>query len=180
LDRTDRAILADFAEREAAGLFATRGLISEAGVIRTPGPSDRRPGSALLAGDVITEGFGDDRRRILLFGAGHVGRALVMSLAPLSFAVTWIDPRRDAFPPHIPANVSIGRLEDPADAFAAMPDGSFVLVMTHSHQLDLALVYAALAADHFPYVGLIGSRSKRVRFEKLLAAAAIPAPPIAQ
>ena len=47
--------------------------------------------------------------------------------------------------------------------------------MTHSHQLDLALVYGALAGDRFPYVGLIGSKSKRARFEKRLAAAGIPA-----
>jgi xanthine dehydrogenase accessory factor len=98
-----------------------------------------------------------------------------MALAPLPFAVTWIDPRPDAFPAHIPANVSIGRLGDPAETFAAAPDGSFALVMTHSHQLDLALVYGALAGDRFPYVGLIGSKSKRVRFEKRLAAAGIPA-----
>ena len=43
---------------------------------------------------------------LLLFGAGHVGRALVLALAPLPFAVRWIDGRDDAFPAHIPANVT--------------------------------------------------------------------------
>jgi xanthine dehydrogenase accessory factor len=175
LERSDRDAVTALAEREAAGFFTTAGRISEKGVVRTAGPIERRPGSAFLAGDVIAEGFGDDHRRLLLFGAGHVGRALVMALAPLPFSVTWADPRPDAFPAHIPANTTIGRLGDPAETFAAVADGSFVLVMTHSHQLDLALVYGALAGDRFPYVGLIGSKSKRARFEKRLAAAGIPA-----
>jgi xanthine dehydrogenase accessory factor len=65
-------------------------------------------------------------------------------------------------------------VDDPAETVATAPDGSFVLVMTHSHAIDLAFVYAALAGDRFPYVGLIGSKSKRARFEKRLAAAGIP------
>jgi xanthine dehydrogenase accessory factor len=178
-DHTDRSAVAAFAEYETGRLFSTRGKISEAGVVRTIADTPVRPGSATLVGDVITEGFGDDSRRLLLFGAGHVGRALVMALAPLPYAVTWLDPRPDAFPTHIPANTVAHRLGDPAEAFAATPDGSFVLVMTHSHQLDLALVYAALAGDRFPYVGLIGSKSKRARFEKRLAAAGIPSARIA-
>ena len=178
-DRQDRTALADLAEREDGGLFATSGRITDAGVVRTAGPSERRPDSVLLAGDLITEGFGDDRRHLLLFGAGHVGRAIAMALAPLPFTATWIDARPDAFPAHIPANIDARRLDDPGEAFAAAPAGSFVLVMSHSHQLDLALVYAALAADRFPYVGLIGSRTKRIRFEKRLAAAGIPTARIA-
>jgi xanthine dehydrogenase accessory factor len=180
LDRGDRDAVAALAVREAAGTFITNGRIGEAGVVRSAGTGDVLPGSASLAGDVIMEGFGDDRRRVLLCGAGHVGRALVMALAPLPFAVTWVDPRPDAFPPHIPANANVRRLDDPAATIAAAPDGSFVLVMTHSHALDLALVYAALAGDRFPYVGLIGSKSKRARFEKRLAAAGIPTARIAE
>jgi xanthine dehydrogenase accessory factor len=178
-DRKDREVVAELSGRENGGLFATIGQITEAGVVRTAGPSERRPGSVLLAGDVITEGFGDDRRHILLFGAGHVGRAIAMALAPLPFTATWLDQRPDAFPAHIPANITARRLDDPGETFAGAPPGSFVLVMSHSHQLDLALVYAALAADRFPYVGLIGSHTKRVRFEKRLAAAGIPTARIA-
>jgi len=180
LDRSDRDAVAALAAREVAGTFTTDGRIGDAGVVRVAGTGAVPPGSASLAGDVITEGFGDDRRPLLLCGAGHVGRALVMALAPLPFAVTWVDARPDAFPPHIPANANVRRLDDPAETIAAAPDGSFVLVMSHSHQLDLALVYAALADDRFPYVGLIGSKSKRARFEKRLAAAGIPTARIAE
>ena len=138
------------------------------------------PGSAALAANVLTEAFGDDRRPLVLFGAGHVGRALVLALAPLPFAVTWVDPRPDAFPAHVPANVTLRHLAEPAEMLAAMPMGSFVLVMSHSHQLDLALVHAALADARFAHVGLIGSRTKRARFEKRLAEAGVAPERIAE
>jgi xanthine dehydrogenase accessory factor len=119
----------------------------------------------------VRERFGDDRRPLVLFGAGHVGRALVMALAPLPFAVTWVDARPDAFPRHVPGNVALSVEADPASVLAAAPDGAFVLAMTHSHPLDLAVVAAALREDRFPYVGVIGSVTKRARFESQLRAA---------
>ena len=105
------------------------------------------------------------RRAFCLFGAGHVGRALVLALAPLPFAVTWIDPRPDAFPQTFPANVTASREGEPAaHCSPRAPDGAFIAVMTHSHALDLDLVSAALQCGRFPYVGLIGSATKRARF----------------
>jgi xanthine dehydrogenase accessory factor len=117
---------------------------------------------------------------LLLFGAGHVGRALALSLAPLSFAVSWIDPRPGAFPAYMPGNVTAVQPDNPVDALTDAAPGTFVLVMTHSHQLDLAIVAAALADDRFPYVGLIGSSTKRARFEKRLAEAGIARDRIAE
>jgi xanthine dehydrogenase accessory factor len=179
LDANDRAAVAGFAACEAAGRFATAGRIAVAGVERTAVDDAVLPGTAALQDGVLREGFGDDRRPLLLFGAGHVGRALVLALAPLPFAVTWVDPRPDAFPAYVPANVALSRPADPTTVFAATAAGSFVLVMSHSHQLDLALVHTALADEHFAYVGLIGSKSKRVRFERRIAEAGVPAERIA-
>jgi xanthine dehydrogenase accessory factor len=79
--------------------------------------------------------------------------------------------RDDAFPGFTPGNTVTRAFADPAVELAAAPDGTFVLVMTHSHQLDLAIVSAALNAGRFPYLGLIGSKSKRARFSRLLTAA---------
>jgi len=170
----DRPQAVDFATREAAGTFVTTGRITDDGVERRVlDGAGFQPGSASLSNATIVEGFGDERRPLLLFGAGHVGRALVLALAPLPFSVTWIDPRPDAFPAYVPANVTLRRPVDPVAEFDKATAGSFVLVMTHSHQLDLAVVGRALADDRFPYVGLIGSKSKRVRFEKRMAAAGI-------
>ena len=150
----DRARRGRRASRRARppGAFATaRHDLRRTGVERGPSPTmpfrrARRPARAACS----REGFGDDRRPLILFGAGHVGRALVLALAPLPFAVTWVDPRPDAFPAYVPANVTLRRLDDPAEALSPAPAGSFVLVMTHSHPLDLALVHAALARRALP------------------------------
>jgi xanthine dehydrogenase accessory factor len=172
-DRRDE--IANLAEHEADQRFTTRGrLISDRGVIREVVEGTALPpGAAGYAAGVLTEGFGDERRPVALFGAGHVGRALVMALAPLPFKVTWIDPRPDAFPQYLPANVTAIHADDPAAVLAKMPDGTFVLAMTHSHPLDLAVMAAALADGRFPYVGVIGSKTKRARFTRQLAEAGI-------
>ena len=106
---------------------------------------------------------------MLLYGAGHVGRALVAALAPLPFSVHWIDDRPDAFDGArtLGARIAVSALPE-AELRDAL-DGSFVVVMTHSHALDLAIVAAALPDARFPYVGLIGSTTKRALFERRLA-----------
>ncbi len=110
------------------------------------------------------EHFGEAATPLLLFGAGHVGRALVLALAPLPFRIRWIDARPDAFPRFTPAPVALSGASEPEAELDAAPDGAFVVVMTHSHPLDLAIVARALAAERFGYVGLIGSATKRARF----------------
>ena len=46
-------------------------------------------------------------RTVLLFGAGHVGRALAAALAPLPLRLRWIDGRADEFPAAPPAGVEV-------------------------------------------------------------------------
>ena len=157
---TGRSIIA---ERTAEGGVAQGGLPAERGGLPVE-----------LEGDgVIVERFHDPRRPLWLFGAGHVGRALMLALAPLPFDVTWIDEREGTFPAATPANVRPVRSADAAGELAGAPDGAFVVVMTHSHALDLAIVHAALAAGRFGYVGLIGSAGKRARFVRRLREAGV-------
>jgi xanthine dehydrogenase accessory factor len=112
------------------------------------------------------EQFGEARRKLYLYGAGHVGRALILALAPLSFDVLWIDGRANAFPAAVPQNVTCVQEARVASA----PPQSFVLVMTHSHALDQEIVAEALGREDIPFVGLIGSATKRARFESRLKA----------
>ena len=108
--------------------------------------------------------------RLDLYGAGHVGRAIVRVLATLDCRVRWIDEREAEFPPG-PDAPQIERIcAEPVEAeVAAAPPDSCFLVLTHSHDLDLALAHAILKRGDFPWFGLIGSRTKRARFEHRLA-----------
>lgn len=114
------------------------------------------------------EAFVEDVRHLHLWGAGHVGRALVLALAPLPFRTSWWDARPDAFPAAVPQNVTC-RTGSPAE----MDPDAFVLVMSHSHALDFEIVDVALRNPAFPFVGLIGSETKRARFVKRLREAGV-------
>ena len=102
---------------------------------------------------------------IAVFGAGHVGSAVVRALSALDCNVRWIDSRRNIFR-GTPANVRTIESADPALEVAAMPVRSCYLVMTHSHSIDFELCTRILRRGDFAYCGLIGSTSKRRRFEK--------------
>ena len=153
--------------------FATRGVIGGDGSVQRTILDDAGcnggPQTAIIEpSGALLERFGDWRRPLYLFGAGHVARALVLALAQHPFSVRWIDNREEAFPGHFPPNVTPYRIEDPTAVLdGAAPDG-FVLVMTHDHQLDEDIVSKALSKDCFGYVGLIGSGTKKARFLKRL------------
>jgi xanthine dehydrogenase accessory factor len=102
---------------------------------------------------------------IAVFGAGHVGRAVVTALSRLDSNIRMVDSRRKVFR-EVPANVRTIEALNPALEVAAMSAGSFYLVMTHSHALDFEICDRILRRDDARYCGLIGSVSKRRRFEK--------------
>jgi len=102
---------------------------------------------------------------LLLFGAGHVGRALVNILRDLPVQVNWIDSRDEQFPANIPDNVETSCSDTPQAEVDDAPAGAYFLVMTHDHALDQCLAEQILKRDDFVYFGLIGSVSKRRTFE---------------
>jgi xanthine dehydrogenase accessory factor len=112
---------------------------------------------------------------LLLFGAGHVGTAIVRALADLPCHVTWIDERAEAFPAIVPANVAIEVTDAPEALVAQAAAGSSFLVMTHSHAIDQQLCAAILERNDAGWFGLIGSSTKRQQFEHRLLARGIPA-----
>jgi xanthine dehydrogenase accessory factor len=105
---------------------------------------------------------------VVLFGAGHVGHALVTLLGSLPCVVRWVDARDECFPDEVPANVQIEATDTPEAVIDAAPAGSCFLVMTHNHALDLALAAQIMRRRDFAYFGMIGSRTKRVKFERRL------------
>jgi xanthine dehydrogenase accessory factor len=100
-----------------------------------------------------------------LYGAGHVGRAIVQLLEALPCRVQWIDERESEFPTSRSA-AHVERLcVEPVEAEVnRAPAGAFYLVLTHSHELDQRITEAILRRGDFGYLGLIGSKTKRARF----------------
>jgi len=114
------------------------------------------------------------RAHLLLFGAGHVGAAIIRMLGELPCTVTWIDEREDMFPRQVPTNVAIEATDMPEALVAAAPSNASYLVMTHSHALDQRLSEAILSRADVGWFGLIGSQTKRVQFERRMAARGLP------
>jgi xanthine dehydrogenase accessory factor len=131
----------------------------QAGPLTSRGPL---PG----AGFSFVEPDDSARRPLILFGAGHVGRAIARILPGLPFDLAWFDSRAEL------ADLP-GVTADSADALVACAGqagpGSAVLILTHDHALDYRLAAAALSSEA-GYVGMIGSSTKRARFLSRLAA----------
>ncbi len=110
------------------------------------------------------------RFTLALFGAGHVGRAIVDALSLLPCRLIWIDEREHEFPKPAPAKSSIELrcVDSPSAEIKTLPPGCFVIVTTHSHDLDLELCETALNRSDLGFIGLIGSATKKARFLKRL------------
>lgn len=119
---------------------------------------------------LLFEPMNTDIVKITLFGAGHVGRALIPILASLPCKIRWVDAREDEFPIHIPEGVEKVVNEFPVDEVETAPADSYFIVMTHNHQLDQELTEAILKRSDFKYFGLIGSLTKRNKFVHRLQA----------
>jgi xanthine dehydrogenase accessory factor len=107
-----------------------------------------------------------DTLPVLLFGAGHVGRAIAERATGLPLHLAWYDSRPEmAETPGVVLADEAGMATQAAQA----PEGSAVVILTHDHGLDYRLTAAALGGGA-RFVGLIGSETKRARFLKRLAA----------
>lgn len=106
------------------------------------------------------------RFHLQLYGAGHVGRAVVALLAGIDCRVQWIDEREAEFPDlaALPAHIEPCCVDAVEAEVDRAPPGSCYLVMTHEHALDLRITEAVLRRGNFAWCGLIGSATKRARF----------------
>lgn len=127
-----------------------------------------RPKPGIVDGWMI-EPVDTPDREIWIWGAGHVGRAVVKVLAELpSLKLRWVDTDRTRFPTNIPDGVDVLIAENPADLVTLSGEKSEHYVLTFSHALDLEICHRLLGRP-FQFLGLIGSDTKRARFRKRLA-----------
>ncbi|MBV8031169.1 MAG: xanthine dehydrogenase accessory protein XdhC [Betaproteobacteria bacterium] len=162
----------DLAFLREASIFRASHREAHLVTVLEPGASPQRSlhPSSIEAPNDLVERLNPMRTPLWLFGAGHVGSALVRSLRDLSFDATWIDSREDAFRDALPPHVTPRHADSPELEVASAPADAFFLVMTHSHDLDYAIVKAILRRDDFSWAGLIGSETKARRFRQRLAA----------
>ncbi len=142
--------------------------------------SGARPRSPLLVSgrrnksDWFVEPLAAKKVPLYLYGAGHVGRAVVAAFAGLPFDIVWVDTGPERFPAPLPSAVQAVVAADPVPLAAAAPAGAFHVVMTYSHPMDLAICHAVLAKGRFAYLGVIGSKTKHARFTRRLRDLGMP------
>lgn len=118
---------------------------------------------------------------VAVFGLGHVGLELARILSRREMDLFLVDSRPEMLATQrigVPgdsgvfsdavAQVEVVHSPVPEAALAQLPSGTHVLVMTHDHAEDLAIVDQALRTDGLASIGLIGSSSKWARFRKKL------------
>lgn len=127
--------------------------------------SGAAPNKPTLIDGWFIEPVSQPKQPIWIYGAGHVGRALVTVLDSLPFEITWIDCDRERFPHNTKATILVAK--NPADAVKHAPDNARHIVLTYSHAIDLEICHRVLSRP-FVNLGLIGSATKRARFLKRL------------
>ena len=113
-------------------------------------------------------------KSLYLFGAGHVGKSVIKLGLNLPLKITVTDSRLDLvkglqnqfrdYVDTIKFNVDA----IPERIIKSSPENSAYLVMTHSHATDFTLIEEILSLKKIGYVGMIGSKSKKLSLQKYL------------
>jgi xanthine dehydrogenase accessory factor len=197
LDIGDLGWITSLAKRVAAGQSTVRsvsfGPAPDAVMLSDPEPGVDATDCLLWdgagfddSGALLTETIAPGDFAVVLFGAGHVGAALVRVLATLPCTVRWVDERDAQFlsPESVASlnapNVKPDPNDAPDEAIDQAAPNTYFIVMTHNHALDLELAERILRRGDFAFFGMIGSHSKRKQFEHRLAARGIDPAQIAR
>ncbi len=115
------------------------------------------------AEDAFTEMI-EPAPRLLIVGAGHIGRALARLTDDLGFAVAVQDERPEWLDaPAFPAGCALESLLEVAiDSLRGWQGGRFTALVTRGFPQDLAALNALAAIPDLAYVGLLGSRKRVV------------------
>lgn len=117
---------------------------------------------------ILYEVISSHCQHLAVFGNGHVANALIPIIANLPLQIHWIDQRGDNFPNTEFSNVKLIETDDPVFEVNTLPNASWILVLTHNHQLDFDIVQKALKRTDLDFVGMIGSETKAKRFRTRL------------
>ena len=128
----------------------------------------------------LSLGIAAQNRALYVYGAGHVGRALMEITGGLGFDRYWVDDDKARFPDAVGAGITCLPVKDMPTLAGHAHEGAFHVVMTYAHRLDEAIILAILQTGNFARLGLIGSKSKARRFHKNLADAGVDAASLAQ
>jgi xanthine dehydrogenase accessory factor len=177
IDGESRAWLAEAARAcEAGAPFRLHADIEGSGLRRSvqsaagDDAADNSPRIPIPQVRSLSEAIAPARPRLVIFGAGHVGQAVARAFAPLPFRLEWLASREDLRPEAGGTQATILDEDELEACIEAAPAGTLIAIFTHSHDLDYRLTRAALAKGDFGYLGLIGSRTKRARFDSRLRA----------
>jgi xanthine dehydrogenase accessory factor len=124
-----------------------------------------RYADAKVRDDLLTRAAAEEAclPHVYLFGAGHVGRVLAQMLALLPVKLEVIDTRQEELD-LLPPAITRRRTAMPEAAVRSAPPGSAFVILTHDHALDFLIAGEALARTDSPYVGMVGSATKRAKF----------------
>jgi len=162
---------------ELAGGALTHRLLQHP--FATTQPVELKRSSA--GGARLLEVLRQSRPQVWIFGAGHVGQALVRLLAELAlFEITWIDSRAELLPAGLPQGVTAQICARPSERVLTAPAGTRFVVLTHDHALDYELCRLILTRADSAWLGLIGSDSKAARFRSRLLRDGLDRPTIAR
>tara|TARA_A100001011_G_scaffold180217_1_gene189078 strand:+ start:98 stop:976 length:879 start_codon:yes stop_codon:yes gene_type:complete len=162
---------------EYQAIALSRELILEAGLVSKIEDFPLGPKVGQCCGGkvrLLFESFPAETIRISIFGAGHVGKALIGIVSQLPYRIRWIDSREHEFPKAIPSNVEKVVSGRPHLDIRSSSMADYFVVMSHSHKIDFEIVQAVLKMGNYRYLGLIGSESKKKRFESRLIKRGVP------
>lgn len=112
--------------------------------------------------------------RLVIFGGGHVGRAVAHLAPAVGFAVEVVDDRAEHLDPSAyPREARLLRTDASfRDGFDVLNPEDFAVVVTRDAATDATLAgrYASVCA----YVGVMGSKAKRGFMQRAAAAAGVP------
>lgn len=100
---------------------------------------------------------------VYVFGAGHIGRTLAQFLSMLPVQLEVVDTRHEELA-LLPPGIKSCAVAMPEAVVRSAPHGSAYVILTHDHALDFLIAQEALARTDSPYVGMVGSRTKRAKF----------------